>query len=667
MPETPPQMELGNPFSLIAYLLFQVRHSLEDPGDMGRAPRWIRISRARNATGPSDYIALGVREAINGFSEALSYMVELTLDIQELLVQTDAAKALVEVTADFIKEATSENFIRGIETVVGTRITDPANPNPLGGVGNIMDSIKQYMGYIPDPDDVRTLGHELFMLLSIKQLPFPRLANGGVDESKLPPNTATHVNLDESGKLRLLQWAFGQDLTVFGLGTKANPEEDKFAITRFGTRRVWRTDAAKLPTRSAGTRTSNGDVETLYEFFFDTRETTEANRTLDLLETNTLLEKMGYTTPAAAQKTVFGVELARRLRRFQAINGLPLSGELDNATLNRLLHLDFGAQNIKRARPFDAAQLPADIDAMDQPDAPTVTGGTFKLVNPGAEAPEEEGLQFLTKPGFPQYRYYVAGTPLPAAGPAPVPPGGGWIADAGTGVVRGFVALQSRNLASTPSRYVGGILTEGEAATGRYFFAARFTEPWVPGRNGAPQDSLFPVPPGSDDYTPDGKPKPGSISRMYQWVPLSGINRPTGWEMVVTASVMRRSLYQERSRTTGYPDQGRIGVEFYAADVYQGLGSRRPLDRTREANGELRAATAYSPAYPQADAPTSGMSEQEVAQRRVWQRQAVESVVVPASAVAMLVVLEGISQANWDIDAYFDDVQLSWTLRKKAP
>lgn len=660
MPETAPQAEQGNPFSLIAYLLFQVRHSLEDPGEAGRAPRWVRIARARDAQGPTDYIAKGVREAINGFSEALAYMVELTLDLQELLVQTDAAKALVEVTADFIQEATSENFIRGIETVVGTRITDPNNPNPLGGVGNIMDSLKQYMGYIPDPDDVRTLGHELYRLLCIEQLPLPRLANGRVDESKLPASTALHVDVEGSGKLRLLQWAFNQDLTVFGLGPKERPEEESFALTRLGSRRLWQTDAAKLPARSTATRTREGAQEVLFEFFFDAREPAEAKRTVDLVETHTLLEKLGYTEPATPQRTTFSAELTQRLRRFQALNGLALSGELDNATLNRLLHLDFTARNIRRARPFDAAQLPADLHL---PDAPALTGGIFRLVNPGADSPEEEGLQFLTKPGHPRYRYYVAGTPLPAAGPAPVPPGGGWISDAGTGVVRGFVALQSRNVEATASRFSGDILTEGEASGGRFFFAARFTEPWVAGRGGPPAESLFPAPEGG---TADGKPAPGSISRLYQWIPLSGINRPAGWELLVTASVMRRSLYQERSKTTGYPDQGRLGVEFYGSDVYTGPGSRRPLDRGRETNAELPAATVYTPRFPEAQAPTSGLSAQEVAQRRVWVKQSVDNVVVPAGAVAMLVVLEGIYQAGWDIDAYFDDVQVHWSLRKRA-
>src|SRR5512136_2852941 len=101
MPDQTPETTTGNPFSLIAYVLFKVRHSLEDVEEAGKVPRWVRIARARQAQGSQDYIAQGVRAAINGFAEALSYMAELTLDIQEVLVQTDAAKALIEVSSDF--------------------------------------------------------------------------------------------------------------------------------------------------------------------------------------------------------------------------------------------------------------------------------------------------------------------------------------------------------------------------------------------------------------------------------------------------------------------------------------------------------------------------------------------------------------------------------------
>ncbi len=658
-PETSPDTYTGNPFAQIAYLLFQVRHSLEDPGDMGRPPRWIRIARARNATGPSDYIALGVREAINGFAEALSYMVELTLDIQEILVQTDAAKALVEVTADFIKAATSDNFVKGVQTVVGVSVTDAENP--LSGVGGVMDSIKRYLGYIPDPDDVYVLGHELYRLLCIEQEMLPRQANGTVDEARVPPSTLHHINVEKSGKIRLLQWAFNHDLTVFGLGDKANPEEQKLAITRYGARRLWRTDNAKLPSRVLETWSgSGGSPEDIIEFFYDGRETTEANRTLDVVETFGLLEKMGYTEPAAAQKTAFGAELTKRLRRFQAINELPISGELDNTTLNRLLHLDFTAKNILRAKPYDAARVPADIDPMEEPTAPRSTGGFLRIVNPGAEAPQDEAIVPVAHARYP---YYKAGTPLPAVGPAPMQAGGGWISDAGGDAVPGFVALRSRYLRPGASRYEGGRFSEGEAASGgQYFYVARFTEPWIPGRAGRPQNSIFAAP---AEWV-DGKPPAGTVARMYQWVRLDTLHRPAGWDLFITASVLRRSLYEERSQTTGQPDRGVIAVEFYGDDVFKGdLGTPRPRNRTAEP-ADMRNATRRAEPWPQSADTTARLSDEEVAQKRYWVKQSVDNVLVPSSAVAMLVVLEGHYQAGWDIDAYFDDVQVSYTFRKKA-
>jgi peptidoglycan hydrolase-like protein with peptidoglycan-binding domain len=655
-PETPPDMTTGNPFSLIAYLLFRVRHSLEDIEEPGRPPRWIRIARARQATAPTDYIAIGVRGAIDGFAEALSYMVELTLDIQEVLVQTDAAKALVEVSADFLKAATSDNFVNGVRAVVG----QPPGGNPLSNVGGILDSIKQYMGYIPDPDDVHTLGEQLYRLLCVEQLPLPRKDNGlEMNEAALPASIFEHVDVDKSGKVRLLQWAFNHDLTTFGLGDKQRPEEESQALVRYGSRRLWQaSDPARLPVRTAWHWGTAGNKELIYEFFFDDREQTEAHRTLDIRETYALLEKMGYTTPAAPQKTVFGEELTQRLRNFQAINDLPLSGELDSATLNRLLHLDFIAKNIRRAKPYDPTRLPAGIE-VKAPGAPRYLGGFFKLINPGAEHPEEQGLRFLTTPGHGRYPYYQAGALLPPTGPAPVPPQGGWISDSGTGVVQGFVAMRSRYTTQDENRLEGGILSEGEAATGgNFFFAARFTEPWVAGRRGEP---------GNDSLFGRNKPAPGSVARMYQWIPLDKLDRPAGWDLYVTASVLRRSLYEERSRTTHQPDQGTIGLEFYGADYFEGkerkLGTRRDPSAQSE---ELRAASRFAPVYPEIAPSAAQLTPGDVARKRLWMPQSVPHVLVPPSAVAMLVILEGHYQAGWDIDAYFDEVLVSWTFHKKA-
>ncbi|HSP81712.1 MAG TPA: hypothetical protein VLQ93_24545, partial [Myxococcaceae bacterium] len=280
----------------------------------------------------------------------------------------------------------------------------------------------------------------------------------------------------------------------------------------------------------------------------------------------------------------------------------------------------------------------------------------FKLINPGAEHPEEQGFRFTTMPGNAKYPYYQAATPLPPTGPAPVPSQGGWISDSGTGVVQGFVALRSRYATSDENRLEGGILSEGESATGgNFFFAARFTEPWLAGRSGEPGDnSLF----------GKSKPAPGSVARMYQWIPLDKLHRPAGWDLYVTASVLRRSLFEERSRTTHQPDQGALGLEFYDEEYFKGnLGTRRDPSAQSE---ELRAASIFAPPYPEIAASVAQVTPGDVARKRLWVPQSVPHVLVPPSAVAMLVILEGHYQSGWDIDAYFDDVVVSWTFRKKA-
>jgi hypothetical protein len=55
-------------------------------------------------------------------------------------------------------------------------------------------------------------------------------------------------------------------------------------------------------------------------------------------------------------------KFAVRLRAFEKLNDIPVTGQLDNATINRLMHLDFDAKNLKRAKPFREDLLPAGFD-----------------------------------------------------------------------------------------------------------------------------------------------------------------------------------------------------------------------------------------------------------------------------------------------------------------
>ena len=79
---------------------------------------------------------------------------------------------------------------------------------------------------------------------------------------------------------------------------------------------------------------------------------------IDVQDANSILEALGYATPAVPDRKIFGDEFAGRLRAFQQINDIPVSGKLDNPTLNRLFHLDFDAKNLKRAKRFKADALP---------------------------------------------------------------------------------------------------------------------------------------------------------------------------------------------------------------------------------------------------------------------------------------------------------------------
>ena len=101
------------------------------------------------------------------------------------------------------------------------------------------------------------------------------------------------------------------------------------------------------------------DIETVWELDFSTDKAGA-----DVQDANSILEALGYADPAVPDRKVFGAEFAGRLRTFQQINEIPLSGKLDNATLNRLLHLDFDAKNLKRAKRFKADALPKGFDPL---------------------------------------------------------------------------------------------------------------------------------------------------------------------------------------------------------------------------------------------------------------------------------------------------------------
>ncbi len=663
MDDASPDLSGHNPFQLIAYLLFKVRHSLEDEEEAGRAPRWVRISRARATQGDSDYIGKGVKAGIDGFAEVLSHMLELSLDIKELLVQTDAGKALVEVTADLLIAATSEEFQNGVRSLVG----QPTGGDALGGTSDVITQIKGYMDYIPEPDDVDGMGHELYRLLNIEQLNIPLKADGTVDDSEISTETTEHIVVDNTGKIRLMQWAFGNDTSVHGLGTKENPESDEAKISRFASRRLWEAEASAMPSSTLVTWTGQASPETMAEFFFDdARESEEEQRTIDFTEVHNLLEKLGYVHDPVItdlQKKKFSDKLTKLLRNFQQVNEIPMSGLLDNMTINRLMHLDFFGKNILRAKPFDPARVTSAVDDL------TVKDGCLSLVNPDADHWQDEGLEL--KRDRPGYAYYIAGREPTGTGPVVgAPETGGWISDNTDGATPGFVAMTSRVLRSNTDSnsglyFHGGIYSEGEALSSHMFFAARHTEPWLEGRSGTPDAStaLF-----SDAKDSDGKiikPIYGDIHRMYQWIDLSDLqNRiqaagADNYELQLQASVQIRSLWSDRNNETKLSDQGLVAIELYKSDVFSG-----DLWVQRENNKRVsRKQSLLMPIRGQMVDPENPLPE--IKRKRLWTLCTTGAIQVPTDVTGALIVLEGFHQSAWDTDAYFDDARVIYNICEK--
>jgi hypothetical protein len=342
-----------NPFRAIGLLLGAVRNSIEGAKAPGGDPRWVRIVRARQfgdpVSGNVEPIAKGVMLAMAGFSKAIAYIQRFTLTAYDLLEQTDGAKALVEASADFLREAISQEFYNAIQAAAG--VDPPYGASPLAGAKPVIDTVVTIANKVPEPEDLNVIGRELFGLLAIEQLPLPA-------GSPLAADSTDHIDIKATGKLRLIEWGFANFGTehyieLFNLGAAASIE-----IRRLGSRRV---AVGVLPVRSLGEYGDAGARETVFQLDFP------PDQQGDIVEANNILAALGYTTPAITDSRLFDAAMEQRLRMFQAVNKIPITGMLDTATVNQLLHLDHQNKTLKRARPYRASEVPQGFDPTKNP------------------------------------------------------------------------------------------------------------------------------------------------------------------------------------------------------------------------------------------------------------------------------------------------------------
>ena len=333
-------MDRANPFAAVAMLLATLATSLETARPSGGARRWVRIVRVREYLQPdnSAFIAKGVSQAVGALIEGVSYMQRFCLLAYDLLRQGDAVKALFEASADFIDQTADPAFINAITAAVdGPSV--PTGDNPLAVIKTVTGEARKYVDKVPEPEDLEAIGRQLFRLLVVVQEAPEAGAPGG------------QIDLQLTGKLRLLQWGLGKSWTVRDVVSGKD-----CTLSRLGARRLAApAKGTVLVALSRGEWSeSPGPADVAFEFDF------AANQYADLDEARDLLRTLGYSPGAAGAG--FSADLVQAIEQFQVLNAIPQTGALDNVTLNRMMHLRFDPAKpleggLLRAIPFNDAKL----------------------------------------------------------------------------------------------------------------------------------------------------------------------------------------------------------------------------------------------------------------------------------------------------------------------
>ena len=646
----------GNLLEPFAWALFLVRRALNE-APSGRSPRWVRIARGRSLGG--DGVGAIIGPAVRTLLDFIAAMHVLLLDFQDALVAIDAPKATIELLLEMAKAATAPELAAALSTL----LEDPTILQSFADANSALQRPDAVLTLVPEPWDVDVIGRQLFEMLCVDPAP-GRLSS----------------SIGSTGRLRLLSWAY--QLPISAPTRPLTGTARRVPVAALGVRaRDLRSDDEPGVCAAIWRVPGGRDVEL---FKIDVRDGKDLDEVVDLLDA------LGYSSPAVERgQTRLTAPLTVRIRVFQHLNDLPLSGDLDADTVHRLLGLDRAQRTIARPRPFDPARwarIPAAPDRKQETIThPLIQGkpvpvtrhedpldhGDVPLVNPNADRYEDEGIalkQFTGKlrRGFDRaLPYYIAGARVKeerAEFPAGVE--GGWIQHMADdpyllqerGSARPkvfgccFVGLASRSMSDPPTRdgLLGGELSEGDAfGDSTFFFAAREVEPWLAGRHGTPDAThrLFKSP----NWT-------GGVSGMYQWAPLGETfaNTPSTKRLFVQASVQQRSLYKEDGAGR-IPDQGRVIVGLARRGALEQLHGLR--SRIRE---DLLSAWAWSDWWPNSLQRDLAASQTLYARGSNWKLIATPPLPVMSDCSHIFVGLYGKHNLNHDTDAYFADVRVRW-------
>lgn len=613
--------QFRNPFDVLAYVFMIFRLSLETGRNSESPPRYARIARCQTSSSfPKESVKsiLVGTSAAPGLIPGLSHMVQLTLQAKEMLRSVDSLTALMEVNIKIVKEITNSSFVQSLQQAIQL-MTGGQNNSPVTNFlpSNIVSLLEQLINYIPQAEDLDRLSHELYRLSCV------------IFENE-------KIDIDKTGKLRFLQWGF----------------DGSWQITHLDKNNAFvQCQSTLLGKKNGPNGNPGGYVSAIYGgqeypvYAFPSNATDQNKLKTDQdIETGVLLSNLNYPDSIGS--------LSGRVKRFQWVNRLPYTGVLDIETLNLLHNLDSGGKNLKRALCNDTQPDP--INSFQ-------TYGTLDIVNGDADHYSAEGIEPEMKNGS-SYQYYKIGYSTQRK----------WIAE-GPPCIPAFVAVQSRKFnvsrKDNDPIYEGGLYSEGEAADGKFFFVAGLTHPWVPGNTDQSQTALYTI----ADRTKT------VISRIYQEVPIKMeiLNRLDAGtlQLVIHATCQRRSLYTQRAKAPGnefIPDQGRILLEIKGATT-AGLPTSVLIEDPHFGIDHSKKEKGWMPNTAISDAMMTGKN---VNQKNNWFLQSSNKLVLTAANYKSLketqlikpetmvacVYLEGKLTAGDDIDAYFDDVKINWSL-----
>jgi hypothetical protein len=290
-------MQTGNIFVALAILLYRFNQSLESSAKEGGLPRWVRIARAREYK-DATIGKVAFKAVTSGLLPGVAYMHRFALQAYDILQQADSLKALGEVTGSVVKEIVSETFVNTLTSAVGA---DPVKVP--AEIGKAIDIALKLLNCIPEPDSLNVIGHEIYKMLCI------------VHNDK-------GIDIQNTGKLRLLQWGFGTPVPLFYSNASGGFEKVEGDVCYFGIRKG-SLESANTALSGTFNNPKSKDSLVLYNL--------KDGEAKDSTELKSLMKKLGYNSP----------DMQGCIKGFQKINNLSTdSGDLDDITINRLMNLD---------------------------------------------------------------------------------------------------------------------------------------------------------------------------------------------------------------------------------------------------------------------------------------------------------------------------------------